>query len=55
MTEMKPLSGRRKLYDLVLRFLLYFCAVLTCALLLFVIGYIFIKGLPHITCSFLTS
>ena len=55
MTEMKPLSGRRKLYDLVLRFLLYFCAVLTCALLLFVIGYIFIKGLPHITWSFLTS
>ena len=52
---MKPLSGRRKLYDLVLRFLLYFCAVLTCALLLFVIGYIFVKGLPHITWSFLTS
>ncbi len=52
---MKPLSGRRKLYDLVLRFLLYFCAVLTCALLLFVIGYIFVKGLPNITWSFLTS
>ena len=31
--EMKPLSGKRKAYDRVLRFLLYFCAALTCALL----------------------
>ena len=52
---MKPLSGRRKAYDRVLRFLLYFCAVLTCALLVFIIGYIFIKGLPHITWNFLST
>ena len=36
--EMKPLSGRRRAYDRILRFLLYFCAALTCALLLFIIG-----------------
>ncbi|WP_191434009.1 phosphate ABC transporter permease PstA [Flavonifractor sp. An112] len=53
--EMKPLSGKRKAYDRTLRFLLYFCAILTCALLVFVIGYIFINGLPHISWEFLTS
>ena len=52
---MQPLSGRRKAYDRVLRFLLYFCAALTCALLIFIIGYIFVKGLPHISLSFLTT
>ena len=52
---MKPLSGKRKAYDRILRFLLYFCAALTCALLMFVIGYIFINGLPHISWEFLTT
>ena len=52
---MQPLSGKRKAYDRTLRFLLYFCAILTCALLVFVIGYIFIKGLPNITWDFLSS
>ncbi len=52
---MKPLSGKRKAYDRALRFLLYFCAILTCALLVFVIGYIFVNGLPHITWEFLSS
>ncbi len=55
MIEMKPLSGKRKAYDRTLRFLLYFCAVLTCALLVFIIGYIFVKGLPHISWEFLSS
>ncbi|MCI7473253.1 MAG: phosphate ABC transporter permease PstA [Clostridiales bacterium] len=52
---MKPLSGKRTAYDRILRFLLYFCAILTCALLVFVIGYIFINGLPHISWDFLTT
>ena len=52
---MQALSGRRKAYDRVLRFLLYFCAALTCALLIFIIGYIVVKGLPHISQSFLTT
>ena len=50
--EMKPLSGRRRAYDRILR---YFCAALTCALLLFIIGYIFFKGLPHVTWQFLST
>lgn len=52
---MKPLSGKRKTCDRILRFLLYFCAALTCALLIFVIGYIFMNGLPHISWDFLTT
>ena len=51
----QPLSGRRKAYDRVLRFLLYFCATLTCALLIFIIGYIFVRGLPHVTWEFLST
>ena len=53
--EMTPLSGRRKAYDRVLRFLLYFCAGLTCALLLFIIGYVFLRGLPHVTWELLST
>ena len=52
---MQPLSGRRRAYDRVLRVLLYFCATLTCALLIFIIGYIFVRGLPHVTWEFLST
>ena len=48
---MQPLSGRRRAYDR----LLYFCATLTCALLIFIIGYIFVRGLPHVTWEFLST
>ena len=51
----QPLSGRRKAYNRTLRFFLYFCAFLTCALLLFIIGYIFTKGLPHVTWELLST
>ena len=53
--QMQPLSGKRKAYDRVLRFLLYFCAALTCALLIFVIGYVFVRGLPHVTWQLLST
>ena len=53
--EMKPLSGRRRAYDRILRFLLYFCAALTCALQLFIIGYIFYRGIPNLTWELVTS
>ena len=53
--QMTPLSGRRKAYDRVLRFLLYFCAALTCALLVFIIGYVFVRGLPHVTWQLLST
>ena len=53
--EQQTLSGSRRAYDRVLRFLLALSAVLTCALLLFIIGYIFVKGLPHVTWQLLSS
>ena len=53
--EQQTLSGSRRAYDRVLRFLLALSAVLTCALLLFIIGYIFVKGLPHVTWELLSS
>lgn len=46
---MEKLSFRRRFYDKGLKTLLYFCAGLTCALLLFLIGYIFYRGLGNIT------
>lgn len=45
----QKLSPRRRLYDRGLRFLVWLCASLTCALLLFLIGYIFYRGVPGIT------
>ena len=51
----EKLSPRRRLYDRGLRFLVWLCAGLTCALLLFLIGYIFYRGVPGITWSLLTS
>ncbi len=53
--EMKPLSGRRRAYDAALKFLLYFSAALTCALLLFLIGYIFYRGLPYVSWNLLST
>ena len=49
------LSLRRKLYDKGLRGLLWLCAGLTCALLVFLIGYIFYRGLGNITWKLLSS
>ena len=51
----EKLSPRRRLYDRGLRFLVWLCAGLTCALLLFLIGYIFYRGVPGITWPLLTS
>ena len=53
--DMEKLSGARKLYDKTLRCLLYLCAFLTCALLVFMIGYIFYRGLPHVTWNLIST
>ena len=49
------LSASRKLYDRGLRGLVWLCAGLTCALLLFLIGYILYRGLPNLSWEFLTT
>ena len=49
------LSLRRQLYDKGLRALLWLCAGLTCALLVFLIGYIFYRGLRNLSWELLTT
>ena len=49
------LSARRRAYDSGLRGLVWLCAGLTCALLLFLIGYICYRGIPGINWEFLTT
>lgn len=51
----QKLSPRRRAYDLTMRTLVWLCAALTCGLLLFLIGYIFLRGAPGVTGSFLTG
>ena len=52
---MEHLSWNRRLYDRGLRALLYLCAGITVALLVFMIGYVFYRGLGGITWEFLTT
>ena len=51
----QKLSPRRQAYDQGLRALLWLCAGVTCALLVFLIGYIFYRGLRNITWELLTT
>ena len=51
----QKLSPRRQAYDKGLRALLWACAGVTCALLVFLIGYIFYRGLRNITWELLTT
>lgn len=49
------LSWNRRIYDSGLRALLWISAGITCALLLFLIGYIAYRGVPNLSWEFLTS
>ena len=51
----QKLSPRRRAYDKGLRALLWLCAGLTCALLVFLIGYIFYRGLGNISWELLST
>ena len=51
----QKLSPRRRAYDRGLRSLLWLCAGLTCALLVFLIGYIFYRGLRNLSWELLTT
>ena len=45
----QTLSLRRRVYNRGMRALVWLCAGLTCALLVFLIGYIFCRGIPGLT------
>ena len=52
---MKTLSPRRRFYVRLMKGLMYAAAALTCGLVLFLIFYVLIKGLPHISWKFLST
>lgn len=52
---MEHLSVRRRARDRGLRFLLVFCGLITCALLVFLIGYIFYRGLGNLSWTLLST
>ena len=43
------ISRSRRAYNTLMRVLMYFAAALTCALVLFLIGYVLYKGVPHLS------
>ena len=51
----QQLSASRRIYDVIARIFLFTCAGITCALLVFLIGYICYRGIPGINWSFLTT
>ena len=51
----KPLPIKRRLFDVVLRALIFVCAGVTVLLLLGLIGYIFYRGLPNVTWELLST
>ena len=53
--QTQSISLRRRIYDRGLRSLLYLSAALTVALLVFLIGYIFARGLPHVSWGLLST
>ena len=51
----QDLSARRKVYNGVMRTLIYAAAAIVVALLIFLLAYIFYRGLPNLSWQFLTS
>ncbi len=48
-------TARRRAWGVMMRGLMLLCAVLTCALAAFLIGYVLIKGVPHLSWELLTT
>ena len=48
-------SFGRKAKDALLRGLMYLCAGITCALLVFLIGYIFFRGIPNLSWQLIST
>mgnify|MGYP001023833283 CR=1 FL=1 len=51
----KNVKAKRKAYEIVMHGLAGLCAALTAALVLFLIAYVLIKGIPNISWEFLSS
>ena len=53
--EHKTISGRRKAYGGVMRVLMLFSVAVTCALALFLIGYVLYQGVPNLSWELLST
>lgn len=51
----KKLPAKRRMYIFIMRSLMALAVIITAALVLFIIGYVGAKGLPHISWRFLTT
>lgn len=51
----KPLSVQRKAYINIMTALMWFCSVITCGLVVFILAYVLIKGIPNITWNFVST
>ena len=51
----KPISKKRKAYGIGMRVVTYTAVTIVCALVLFVVGYVLIQGLPNITWQMLST
>lgn len=51
----KKVSGRRKAYEILMKALMYICVGITCALIIFMTAFVFIKGIPNITWELLST
>ena len=51
----RGLSHRRRAYDITMRALVYASAAVICVLLAFPMGYILLRGIPHLSWEFLSS
>ncbi len=55
MIETEKRSLKRRVYESVFKTLVYASALLTVALLVVLIGYVFVRGIPHITAQLLST
>ena len=51
----KPLSFKRKAYITTLSTLMWLCSIITCGLVVFILAYVLIKGIPNISWNFLST
>ena len=51
----RPLSFKRRFYINIMTALMWLCAGITCALVVFILGYVLIKGLPNVTWKLLST
>ncbi len=55
MNEIEKRSAKRRVYEIFFRTIIYLSAAITVGLLVLLIGYVMVRGLPHVTWQLLSS